>query len=153
MIHWINNRFGTNYSEVDLNEIKNFTLLWNIYENTIFNTRFSINRLETEINRRNLDFQPFQVCFEYFQNRYIENNDINQRFPYLNFRQNDKEQLVRNVLLGLENSDNDKILTLGIVVYRLRNNLFHGIKDYHNLNGQADNFTHANIFIQQFLGV
>jgi hypothetical protein len=153
MIRWINNRFGTDYSEADLNEIKNFTLLWNIYENIIFNTHFTVNQLENEINSRNLDFQQFQSCFNYYQNRYVENNMINQRFSYLNFRQNDREQLVRDVLLGAINTDNDRIFSIGIIVYRLRNNLFHGVKDYRNLNGQADNFIYANIFIQQFLGV
>ncbi|MDO9511345.1 MAG: hypothetical protein Q7J34_06280 [Bacteroidales bacterium] len=153
MIEWINNKFGTDYSAEELNEIKDFTLLWNIFENTIFNAEFSINILEQEIANRNPNIENFQICFDYFQNRYVNNNQIGNRFQFLNFRRNDREQFVRDVLLGSITTDDEKILAIGIIIYRLRNNLFHGIKDYRYLNGQVENFSHANIFIQKFLEI
>ena len=153
MIEWINNKFGTDYSVEELDEIKNFTLLWNIFENTIFNNRFSINLLEQEIINRNPNFEYFSDCFNYYQDRYLVEGSIGNRFQFLNFRRNDREQFVRDVLLGNVTADNAKILTIGIIVYRLRNNLFHGLKDYRHFNGQVGNFSQANIFIQEFLEI
>lgn len=153
MIEWINNKFGTEYSVDELGEIKNFTLLWNIFENIIFNAHFSINSLEQEIINRNPDFEDFNGCFDYFQGRYTINNSIGDRFQFLSFRRNDREQFVRDVLLGIIIDSNAKVLAIGIIIYRLRNNLFHGLKDYRYLNGQVDNFTQANSFIKNFLEI
>lgn len=127
MIQWINNKYGTSLTEEDLREIKNFTLLWNIYENTIFENNFTIDRLVQEINNRNLQINQFNDVLIYFQHRYIENGATNERFNFLNFRPNDRENLVRGVLTNQNNDDHDKILAIGIIVYRFRNNLFHGL--------------------------
>lgn len=148
MITWLNNKFGTSYTEGDLEEIKNFTLLWNIYENLIFNNSFSIRQLNNEINNRNLNFQPFVEIFAYFQSRYSENGVINNRFQYLHFRNGDRETFVRNVLLNQIQDNNSKILAIGIIVYRFRNNLFHGLKEINRLHDQVENFTYANRYLR-----
>ena len=36
-----------------------------------------------------------------------------------------------------------------IIVYRFRNNLFHGVKWSYELQGQLENFTHANAALMQ----
>lgn len=151
MIDWINNKYGTNLTDNDLAEIKNFTLLWNIFDNTIFNTAFSIGLLDQEITNRNLQFAPFTNVLIYFQNRYTENGQTNFRFNHLNFRQNDREALVRAVLTNANNNDHDKILAIGIIVYRFRNNLFHGHKNFMEIGQQTENFLNANLFLRIFL--
>ena len=151
MLDWINFKFGTDLSGEALNEIKNFTLLWNIFENLIFQSNFSINQLEIEIRRRNLDFNDFHDIYEYFQNRYIVNGNINERFSNLNFRPNDREELVQNALIDINSANNVKIFAIGIIVYRFRNNLFHGVKDFHFLNGQIENFNNANRYLKRFI--
>jgi hypothetical protein len=153
MLDWINTRFETNLTEESLNEIKNFTLLWNIYDNLIFNRHFSIQQLEIEIGERDLDYNNFQIIYEYFQNRYISDGHTNELFRNLNFRRNDRGILVKNALIENNSSINIKILAIGIIVYRLRNNLFHGIKDFHYLNGQIENFRNANRFLQAFINL
>lgn len=151
MLEWINSKFGTNITETTLIEIKDFTLLWNIFDNTLFMSEFSIDQLESTIQNRNFDFGQFRDIFLYFQNRYIEHNLINERFGNLNFRINDREQFVRIALLDNNISDNDKILAIGIIVYRFRNNLFHGVKDFRFLNNQRENFSHANRYLRILL--
>jgi hypothetical protein len=151
MIRWLNTKFGTNYTEEDLAEIKNFTLLWSIYENLFFNNNFSIRQLENEIIRRNIRFRDYEEIFEYFRNRYIENGNIGPRFQFLNLRHNDREDFVRLVLLGQIQDDNSKILAIGIIVFRFRNNLFHGLKDVSLLNGQISNFSFANMYLTKFI--
>jgi len=151
MLDWINNKFATTLSEEALNEIKNFTLLWNIYDNLIFRSHFSIHQLEIEISIRNLDYNDFHDIYEFFQNRYIDSGNINERFRNLNFRNNDREVLVQNALINNNSTNNIKILTIGIIVYRFRNNLFHGVKDFHLLNGQIENFRNANRYLKTFI--
>jgi hypothetical protein len=151
MLEWINRKFGTDITELALNEIKDFTLLWNIFDNTVFRSVFSIAKLEREIQRWNFDFNLFRDIFLYFQNRYIEHNITNERFVNLNFRQNDREELVRDALLDNNVTENEKILAIGIIVYRFRNNLFHGVKDFHFLNDQRENFAQANSYLRILL--
>ena len=151
MINWINNKYGTNIDSADLDEIKSFTLLWNIFEGTIFQNNFSINRLDTEIQNRNLDFQRFQDVFNFFQRRYVVQGQFTDRFQYLNLRANDRLNLVQQVLLGVNQNDNDKLLVIGIIIYRFRNNLFHGLKDFRYLTEQVENFQNANRYLQILL--
>lgn len=152
MINWINIKFGTNYTVEGLDELKNFTLLWNIYENIVFDCEFTLDKLESNINSRELNFKLFQKPFQYFRARYTKGGQINSLFDKLTFRQNDRKEFVKNVLTQCS-SNNNKIFALGIIVYRLRNNLFHGIKDYRNLDGQIENFIHANKYIKVFLEI
>lgn len=151
MINWINNKYGLNLTDEDLSELKNFTLLWNIYENTVFNNSFSIALLQQEILNRNLQIDDFNGVFTYFQDRYIVNGNTNERFDHLNFRPNDRMNLVSDCLLNVNGNSPDKILSMGIIVYRFRNNLFHGLKDFMFIAEQQDNFRHANSYLQTFL--
>lgn len=151
MINWINYKYGTTLSEADLIEIKDFSLLWNIYENTIFESDFSVAKLDQEIIIRQLQINQFNDTLDYFKNRYTLNGITNCRFTYLSFRPPDRESLVREVLTNVNNNDHDKILSIGIIVYRYRNNLFHGIKDFRTLDQQADNFRNANNYLRTFL--
>jgi hypothetical protein len=144
MIDWINSKYGTNLTEQDISEVKNFALLWNIYENTIFNNSFTIDQLQLEIANRNLQLNDFNDILIYFQNRYTANGNTNQRFEHLHFRPNDRMNLVRECLLNVNNNPHDKILSVGIIVYRFRNNLFHGLKDFMVLGEQNHNFRNAN---------
>lgn len=50
MIEWINNKFGTNFTENDLKNIKDFSLLWNIFENLVCERNCTINRIEENLN-------------------------------------------------------------------------------------------------------
>jgi hypothetical protein len=151
MLEWVNNKYQSNLTEEGLQEIRDFTLLWNILENKVFDTHFSISRLQQFIVAKGLQLGAFDELLTYFRNRYCLNGQINERYAYLNFRENDKEPLVRRVLLGGESTDHEKILAIGIVVYRYRNNLFHGEKDFAQLDGQTDNFRNANKFIMILL--
>jgi len=147
MLDWINNRYGTTFSENDLSSINDFSLIWNIFENVVCGNDFSIARLQQNLAHRNMDIQPFRVHLEYFKNRYVSNGLLTPRFNHLSFRQKDRRQLVENVLLETNNNSNDIILAIAIIVYRYRNNLFHGIKDIQQIDQQRDNFEIANNFL------
>lgn len=152
MLQWINNRFGVNLQEEDITSIKDFSLVWNVFEGCgVFSTNFSITKLETHIQNINFDLTQFQNQFEYFSNRYVANGQTNNRFDNLNFRRTDRKQFVADVLCGNLTTPRDIILALAIIVYRLRNNFFHGSKDIRVIDQQNENFINANSFLTTLL--
>ena len=64
-------------------------------------------------------------------------------FDGLEFRPNDREALVRAVLSGTDIDAHSQLLAVMIIIYRLRNNLFHGLKTISMLNDQVSNLDMA----------
>ena len=151
MTEWINNKFELDLSENDLVNVKNFSLIWNVYDNLVCQSEFSIARIEQEYSGKTFNADEIQPFFEYFKNRYIDNGSTNERFNYLRFRRNDREQFVRDVLLENITNTNSKVLAISIIIYRYRNNLFHGLKDFRFIDQQDVNFENANRFLMTIM--
>ena len=151
MREWINQRFGINLNEEDLTSVKDFALIWNIFESYVCLSNFRIQTVETELQNHQFDINEFQPFLDYFRNRYITNGNFNGRFPHLNFRPTDRQLLVEEVLRGNNVNPREIILALVIIVYRFRNNLFHGVKDIQVIDEQRDNFTNANALLRLLL--
>jgi hypothetical protein len=145
---------------VDLTEeerlaIMHFSLLWSFFEANALHTNASANRILalvhewTSTNRLNIE--AFSQSLAYFQNRYFDGGTATEFFHGLNLRQNDSPELVKAVLRGENTNPTDCISALLIIVYRLRNNLFHGVKWAYGIRGQLGNFTNANIAIMAAL--
>lgn len=153
---WINQNFNATLTDSDYNHVKDFLLLWNLYESRLFQEKFTIDKaerlIENRINRNRLNHSSFSSILTYFQGRYTKSGIIIYPiFENLNFRPNDREQFVQSTLLNNNPSLKDKILTSAIIIYRFRNNLFHGVKDITQINYQKSNFLHANEFIMRML--
>jgi hypothetical protein len=152
MLNWINQTFHRNFSQEDIDAARDFTLLWNVLEGVVFHTSFSIASAEQRFQQRQFNEQPFLPFYNYFKNRYIDGNGLpNQRFAALHFRQADRQAFVQQTLINPASQTGEKILALTIIVYRLRNNLFHGIKDIPSLDQQRANFENANGFLMVLL--
>ena len=147
MREWINNRFGTNFTENDLQSIKDFALIWNIFENVVCNNNCSVGILTERLLPVQFELNEFNDSLEYFKHRYITDGLLNGRFEYLNFRHNDRRELVEDVLLGNNNEISTIVLALSIIVYRFRNNLFHGLKEIRFIDQQQTNFENANLVL------
>jgi len=148
MTNWINNKFGLQLSEEDLTSVKDFTLMWNIYDNLIFQSNFTIANAENEYQNVDFEDNELEEIFNYFKNRYIDNGETKDRFDNLNFRPNDRGEFVRDVLLENDQEVENKALAITIIIYRFRNNLFHGLKDFRVIDEQKDNFDNANRFLK-----
>jgi hypothetical protein len=61
-----------------------------------------------------------------------------------NCQRADRAPLVRAILDGTDNDPQTKAAAVLIIVYRYRNNLFHGVKWSYEIAGQFENITHAN---------
>ncbi|MDM1537490.1 hypothetical protein [Myroides odoratimimus] len=161
MINWLNHRYGTSFTENNIQSIKDFSLIWNLFEGKFFETSFSIDKLEKILIDTDIDIYCFLPYLEYFKNRYVnqEDNTINERFSFLHFRKKDREDFVTEVLLNNENILNyietntqyKVVLAISIIVYRFRNNLFHGVKNIQHIDQQEENFVTANDFLRTII--
>ncbi|QPM90612.1 hypothetical protein PSAL_018510 [Pseudooceanicola algae] len=98
-----------------------------------------------------LDADQYDGELAYFRERYYANGDFTHHFAHLHLRPADQPDLVRSVLDGRRNDPRDRLLTVLMIVWRFRNNLFHGEKWAYQLQGQHSNFTHANAVLIRLL--
>lgn len=127
-------------------------LLWGLFEGRCLEERGSIGQIERFVDRISNDLernnQFLDVALNYFQGRYVEmGKRFTYRFNQLNFRAGDRREQVEAVLLGDRLARPDILMALLIIVYRFRNNLFHGPKWRYELTEQVDNFSNANVLL------
>ncbi len=134
-----------------------FALLWSLFEAKALHTRASANAilaLSHEWKAQGLlDATRFSTHLEHFKARYFTNGQPTPHFNGLRIRNGDSPELVRAVLSGENVDPADSVAALLIVVYRLRNNLFHGIKWAYELKDQLANFNHANSALMSALDI
>lgn len=88
--------------------------------------------------------QVFTDALEYWRERYIHAEDAGHRFDALRFQPNPFRTLVVEVLSGAREGHREILQALLLIIFRLRNNLFHGVKWQYLLHDQHGNFSHAN---------
>ncbi|MFZ5491027.1 MAG: hypothetical protein ACOY6E_00805 [Pseudomonadota bacterium] len=147
---WLNQRapgFGE-LSDQEGSAILYFSLLWSFFEATALHTSASSNRILALVHewaaQNRLNLAPFSESLSYFKNRYFVGGQFSHLFDGLNLRRDDSPELVKAVISGANTNEADCVATLLIIVYRLRNNLFHGVKWAYGIRDQLDNFTNAN---------
>ncbi|PHM39148.1 hypothetical protein Xmau_03053 [Xenorhabdus mauleonii] len=62
-----------------------------------------------------------------------------------------KADLVRSVLTKENDNPTDQLIVCLIIVFRFRNNFFHGLKWAYELRGQLGNFTHSIALLKKYL--
>lgn len=136
-------------SEAELRGIADFTLLWSAFENQVCGTRASPATLLAIPGRlalrEQLHLAPFAEALAYFRDRYWQNGEVTYHFHRLHPDEDGRRYipLLRAVVMGGE-TDTAKVLQgILLIVYRYRNNLFHGSKWDDGIAGQLDNFRHA----------
>lgn len=157
-IAWLNSYFD-NKDEIIKEEIEKvlyFSLMWNTFETLACDKFARIPTIERKVNDihslKKLIYQDFAPYLTYFSERYFVNGDFNQRFENLRVP-DDRKELVKGVLSGELTDINNIVLALLIIVYRLRNNLFHGEKSVYKLRYQDENFSVANQLLAVFLNL
>ena len=141
----INDLLGIDISVEIGPELLEFLILWNLFEKRLFNKRFSIAaaiRNDVKVSSVSLD-----DAFDYFKKRYIENGRTNSKFDALSFRRNDKKSNVVNILCGVPDVILNRSTAVQIIIYRLRNNLFHGLKEVETLSSNKSTFLIVNEFL------
>jgi len=151
MINWINTKFGLSLSESDLSNVKDFSLIWSIFDRHVCNSGFSITRIEQKYSYMKFDSKEMETFLDYFKKRYIENGVTNERFNKLRLRPNDRSKFVSDILLEGDYNPGNIALAITIIIYRYRNNFFHGLKEFRNIDKQDKNFEVANEFLKTII--
>ena len=149
---WIaqNTRGGTEISVNAQNAVASFTTMWNFFESTLCENRASINAFDRACERLDVDqvlpatTQALDECLAFWQFRYRTPDGFGNRFDGLHFRPADRRAHVESVLKGEAVEPREKLLALMVIIYRLRNNLFHGLKTLEMLNDQVQNLETAS---------
>lgn len=135
--------------------IVDFSLLWTLFEARLLDTNaspenicrmvdawYQTGALKTDIYREEL---------AYFRLRYFANGEFTDHFKHLHLRPPDRETPIREVLNGSNDTARDCVKACLIIVYRYRNNLFHGMKWDYELRDQLQNFTAATNIVLRAL--
>lgn len=142
-------------SDEERDAITNFTLLWTAMEGRMVQRNanpVSLAKVVKELNAQGL-LRPerFEKSLVYFRDRYFQGGSFNDLFQQLLFRTNDRRPLVEAVLSGQDTETEHIVLALLMIAYRLRNNLFHGVKWAYGIQGQQPNFEHAADIMMRML--
>jgi len=144
-------------SHEEKDAIMHFSLLWSLFEAKALGNRASAKSIQDRVVQWSdsgcLINDDFEVYKKYFTNRYVSNGITNSKFGMLHLRQNDKPDLVEAVLKGERNNLQDIVTALLIIVFRYRNNFFHGMKWAYDFRGQLNNFTMANELLMKVMEV
>ncbi len=103
-------------------------------------------------DKRLLNLRPLEPAFDHFRRRYYAGGTTTHLFDGLKFRPRDRADLTVQMLSG-QTSQADDLAGLLLILWRLRNNLFHGEKWEYALRDQRENFRCSNLVLMHVLDV
>ena len=127
-----------------------FTLLWTLFEAQVLDNGASVAKIIKKVQALpsgSVAGDWFRDQLMYFADRYIEGGSTNYHFTQLHMRRNDRPALVKAVLKVENKEPSDQLIACLVIVYRFRNNFFHGLKWAYELKNQLDNFTHSSALL------
>jgi hypothetical protein len=137
----------TNLTPKEHEALQRFTLIWTLFEAQVLDNNASVSKIAEIVTKADIHADElvwFKEQLGYFKERYIENGETNYRFDHLHLRKNDNPDRVRSVLLGEIDETSEQLISCLTIVYRFRNNYFHGVKWAYGMQEQLDNFTHSS---------
>lgn len=135
--------------------IFDFIFLWSLFEAKVLDHDGSAHSICKKVSEwrdaGTLAREQHEPQLDYFRKRYFADGKFTHHFDHLCLRKSDKPNILRSVLDGSNNDPRDCVLTVILIVWRFRNNLFHGQKWDYQLADQLSNFTHANAVLVRLL--
>lgn len=129
-----------------LKTVNDFTLLWMIYEGRLYDSNYKSLRMIELVESGVVRLTNLDEYWTYFTERYTTSPTVlNTTFDQLAFSEqskNDKNRLL-TILTNQTPTDVERTIAILLIVARLRNNLFHGIKQLASLNLQRENLEMA----------
>ena len=148
---WINEYLHLRIRKKNIKSTLMFILYWNILEHLVCDDNFNINSIRQKISIKRLSQIDFIEYYTHFRHRYVSNGVVTRQFDLLMFRSENDKQYVKNCFQNNNPTDEEAISSLFLVIQRLRNNIFHGLKEIEVLEVQEPNFKNANAAIVTFL--
>lgn len=129
--------------------ISSFALMWNLFEIALCDKFANVDKLVRLVERLepatvDTDVQEaIRECVHYWRTRYFGGGQVGVSLDGLHFRDRDRRDVVETVLQQQESSLEQELLACLLIIHRLRNNLFHGLKEFSRLNLQVENLDYA----------
>lgn len=128
-------------------EILDFTLLWSFFEGRFLGNNASMPKIREFARNfpdKTIDRLQLNEIANYFRSRYIEAGDYSYRYHHLHLNRSGKPQEVEDMLRGNAQTARDCLVGCLGIIYRYRNNLFHGEKWNYQVQEQLENFRQSN---------
>ncbi|MCJ7553556.1 MAG: hypothetical protein MUO34_06690 [Ignavibacteriaceae bacterium] len=159
VLDWLNIHFPNvpDFNRDKITAVTDFSLMWNLFESELGHNGMNIQRISQIaqiIADKSSGNNFYNDYYQYFKTRYtIDKKTTNEIFNKLAFRPNDQKDFVATVLKSEDQNAENIIKAILIIIYRFRNNLFHGEKELHNIHTQYENFNWANSFLAEILTI
>lgn len=141
-------KYGFHHESEVLERIKEFTLLWNLVENRLFNKKFVPNNFRKHIHFDDFYNNEIDDVFKHFKDRYVDKDGgQTERFKKLKVNKGLNDFVFNRLSNTTDFSNKEIVEAITIIVYRIRCNLFHGEKEIERLDDQTENFYYANKFM------
>ena len=141
-------------------EISSFTWLWSSFEGKHCDTNAAEQNLTTFAERNvvsdNMTVELAICAWNYFKDRYLTGGDTRNHLDHLMGNIPNRGRSIRQAITaGLDDgaTTNEKSVALVLIIYRLRNNLFHGTKGQYGFVDQFKNFQHANALLRSWIEI
>jgi hypothetical protein len=153
-------RFEPAFANLSIDErdaIKDFALLWSLFESRVLDCDGCADKIIDAVRdlreKKGLELGRFNSAMEHFRRRYHDGIELKKgRFDALFRRRDRSSREMAEAFVSNTATDEAHILAgLLIIIFRLRNNLFHGTKWADGVRGQFDNFNHANSALMAFM--
>jgi len=155
-IDWLSKK-SPEFGQLSENEkiaIIDFSLLWNFFEARCLDNNANIDRIRQYVHQlpeELVDSPEIQKLADYFRERYIDGAGYSNRYPHLHLERSGNPSEVARMLRGQSENRETLIGCLGIV-FRYRNNLFHGKKWDYELQEQQENFERSTALLRWLIG-
>lgn len=154
---WINSKLGSALDDKAIKSIKDFSLVWNIFEDRACDNDPVLPVMQKFIDKISValaaDRENAEDTFDYFKKKYVDKGKINLRFTFLNLRESDDPAFVEATLVAHKPSLRDKALASLLIISRYRNNLYHALTDMTQVHEQKESFRTANRFLATTLEI
>jgi PAS domain S-box-containing protein len=156
---WLSERvpeFGA-LPECDKKAIQDFLLLWSFFEGTKLNNEANVNEIKKYVESIKCDGSLYQFniasYIRYLHTIDFANGKFTQFYSGLKMEHSKSGiEYVEKLLQGNSISKEEELVGCLVIIYCLRNNLFHGYKWQYQLQGQYNNFTRVNKLLMELIG-
>ena len=126
-------------------EVRNFLFLWNIYEREFLDNKCCVGRIWANYGL----FEPKQSVKDRYYDYLVKKYSYERKFKKLNLAWDGGtyEADVKAIIENKSPSNEEKRLVCMMVIWRYRNNLFHGGKQISGIWTQGKIFKEANAFL------
>ena len=150
---WLNQKFHAQLNDDIVGELANFLLFWSLFEKRFCKQKtVRISFLQfSETNYKTFSIDEINTAYLFFKERYVLNPNFQNRFDGLKIT---SEELRNFLIESFADENATKLVKVNVclnIIYRYRNNLFHGSKEISFIHEQADIFRTSNRLLKYIL--